>query len=920
MKNTRTTEAFKAFYDHYLSGDQHNNPALIGKWGEDPSRFETQIMCRKMGNAIPDSNKYEQDGEIFGPVRWPYDAKGTYGDPHYSNPPIQFIPVNRVKAIGTTWWDWKNKHSVGLGFDFDSLIDHAEGVGVSQGEIEKLDNIDVPWLEVVRSTRGNGRHVYIWFQDPFPVTANHDEHSALARAFIPLIAEHTNLDIDSNVDCSGMVMWIHHIATTKENQGYSLVKPATQILTAEHVPPNWRDHLEVVSGSRTKVRVQGWTADGTPTEGDELDEMTQAHAKVKLDETHLAILEDLENTGHTSLWVHDHHLWQGHTAGLKQVYDEWKEHGKPMKGLFDTNSMDSDPGKPNCFMRPKPDGAWDVYRFGEGTEECPLWDMQGKFTHTTYNYPPTLKQVCLAAGGYEGPSEKDGYLFDEQCELESALEMLGSKLELPPRADGRQLSLHAGEFDKIILVIAKERSDDKKDFPYFVKTSRGWERWIKDAIKTSDAEQSNQEIWSELDGKIRALKLSGVAGSEFDSWVVFDGDEKWTAHPKDNVTAFLSSLGFKKNASAIIGDAVYRAWELVNEPFQPEYPGGRKWNRDAAQFVYAPVVLQEGEVLSHPTWTRVMEHCGYDLNQYIPELPWCKDWGILTGGDYLTAWVACMFQNPFGKLPYLFMYGPQNSGKSSFHEAISLLLTKGVAKADRALTSEQGYNGELMDAVLAVIDEVDISRAGMSVYNKIKEWVTGVTISIHAKYRPVQDVRNTLHFVQMSNTRNSLPVYAGDTRITAINVPCLEEEIPRDKLHSLLKQEAPHFMRTLLDYDVPEASGRLMLPVIETAGKAEAADSNRNELEQFVEENCFEVPGHAIKLSDLKDKFHATLEDYQIQDWRLGYIKNVMSESYLVGRSPKLNQTIVGNLTFNKDAQPCAPYVKSGSNIMKEGE
>jgi len=153
-----------------------------------------------------------------------------------------------------------------------------------------------------------------------------------------------------------------------------------------------------------------------------------------------------------------------------------------------------------------------------------------------------------------------------------------------------------------------------------------------------------------------------------------------------------------------------------------------------------------------------------------------------------------------------------------------------------------------------------------------------------------------------------------------MNVPCLEEEIPRDRLHELLKQEAPNFMRTLLDYEVPDPSGRLMLPIIETQGKIDAADSNRNELEKFIEEHCYEVPGHAIKLATLKDKLHATLEEYQRGDWGLGYIKTVMNEKYLIGRSPRLNQTIVGNLTFNKDAVPCEPYVKQGVNIVKEGE
>jgi hypothetical protein len=689
------------------------------------------------------------------------------------------------------------------------------------------------------------------------------------------------------------------------------------------VPPNWRDNLEVVNGSRAKVRVQGWTSDGTAIEGDELDTLTQAHAKIELDETHLKILDALDETGHTSLWNPDHHLWQGHTAGLKYVFDLWAENGSPMRGLFETNSLDSDPGKPNCFMRPKPDGAWDVYRFGEGADECPIWDQQGKYTHTTYNYPATLKQICLASGGYEGTEEKQGFLFDSLAEMKKALGLLGSKLVLPDKAGGRALSLHNGPQDKIILVISKERGDTKADFPRYVKTPRGWEIWIRDSVKTSDGEVEEESLWGELDDKMRALKSVGLkgGGGSFDSWVLRDCTEDWTTHPRENLKSYLMSLGFTK-PDPILGGAVFKSWILVNEPFQPEYPGGRVWNRDAAQFVYAPVDLSEGETPHHPTWTKVMEHCGSDLTMYVSGLPWCKEWGITTGGDYLTAWVACMFQNPFGKLPYLFMYGPQNSGKSTFHEALAFLLTSGVAKADRALTSEQGYNGELMDAVLAVVDEVDISKAGSSVYNKLKEWVTGTTISIHAKYKAVQDVVSTLHFVQMSNSRSSLPVFPGDTRITAMHVPDLDEgqEIAKDTLHELLKQEAPHFMRTLMDFEIAKPSGRLMLPVVETQGKAEAAAGNIDDVTQFIEDNCFAVPGAAIKFTDFKDKFLDSLEDFQRADWKDRLIRNALSERFPIGRCTNVNQVIIGNLTFSPDAEPGEPFTQSGSKIVKEDE
>jgi len=914
MRNTRTTQAYRLFYEKYLK-ENHNNPALLERWGSDPGRYETQIMCHKAGTKIPDSSKYECDGEIFGPQRWPYDPAG---EPNYSDPPIQYIIKTRMKCIGWTGWDWKNKQSHALGFDFDSIIGHADGVGVSDDVIARLDTIDVPWLEIIRSTRGAGRHIYINFQEPYPVTVNHTEHAALARSYIPLIAEYTGMDIQANVDVCGGVMWIHHINATKENQGYALVKPATKILTAEYVPPNWRDNLEVVSGGRAKVRVQGWTADGTATKGDELDEMTQAHSQVELDETHLKILEELEGTGHSSLWVHDHHLWQGHTAGLKYVYDDWADRGMSMRGLFDTNSMDSDPGKPNCFMRPKPDGAWDVYRFGEGTEECPLWGSYGKWTHTTYNYPATLRQICCACGGYEGTEEKQGYLFESVKDVEKALKLLGTGLKVPEKATGRELSLHSGPQNKVIFCIEKKRGDEKTEFPRYVKTPRGWEIWIRDAVDTSDQEVQEESLWSELDGMMRALKVVGPKTDKFDSWALKDDTAIWTEHPRENVKCFLLAQGHAK-PEIVLGGAVFKAWKLTSDPFMAEYPGGRTWNRDAAQFIYGAAELKDGKLPYHPTWTRVMNHCGLDLNEYLPDLHWCKDWGITNGGDYLTAWVACMCQTPYGKLPYLFMYGPQNSGKSSFHEALGLLITKdGVAKADRALTSEQGYNGELAGAVLAVIDEVDIAKAGSAVYNKVKEWVTGITISLHAKYKAVQDVANTLHFVQVSNSRRSLPVLPGDTRITAMNVTPLEEEIPRDQLHELLKKEAPHFMRTLLDFEIPEATGRLMLPVIETQGKLDAADDNVDELERYIADNCYEIPGACIRFTEFKDKFIASLEVFQQSEWKGQMVRAGISEKHIVGKSSRQNQIIIGNLSFDPKTKPGVPFVKNGGNLMRE--
>jgi hypothetical protein len=1070
MKNERTTEAYRLYYENVIK-ETHNNPELIARWGKDPSRFETQILCHKSGTKIPDTGKYEEGGEVFGPGRWPYNAKDT---PNYSDPPIQYIVGNRLHRIGSTWWDWKAKRTIGLGFDVDSIAGHAPGVGIPDEELEKWDKIDVPWIEVIRSTRGGGRHIYIWFdENDAPETVNHDEHAAIARSLLPVIAKATGLDIEADVDVCGQILWIYDSGVSPDCRGYEQVKPATEVLTASDVPSNWRDHLAVVSGSRTRVQVRGWASDGTETDqDDDLDEMTQSYAKVRLDEAHLKILDDLEATGHTSLWVSDHHLWQGHTGGLQQVFDAWEEKGAPMRGVFQTNSLDQDPGKPNClagdtmvitregvkpirdlagktvwvltideeqslfeipvcgkwvetsfksygeqevfeitlsskgqikkinatadhrwfginvymglqqlrtsclarfqplasvqppegpgefdglwavhsvepagreevfcctvpntgcfcledfiltgncFMRPKLDGGWDVYRFGEGTTETTLWDHTGKWTRTTYNVPATLRQLCLACDGYEGTEAKHGYLFETIDDLKRALRTLKSKVAVPEKAAGRGLSLRKGAKDNTILSIEKKRGDEKADFPRFIAVPGKWERRIDDAIETPDQEQNEEQLWSELDNLIRALKVKCANGAAFDSWAMRDETGDWIVHPRENIKSVLMNRGHDK-PDPILGGAVFQAWTLVNEPFGPEYPGARMWNREGAQFTYTPVTLGPDEVPHHPTWDILLSHCGCDLNDYLPDLAWCSDWGIATGGDYLLAWVACMIQNPFGKLPYLFFYGPQNSGKSSFHESLKLLLTKGYAKADRALTSEQGYNGELENAVLAVVDEVDIAKAGSSVYNKLKEWTMGLTISIHAKYHPVHDVISTLHFCQMANSRRSCPVFPGDTRITAMNVPSLECEIPRDQLQARLKDEAPHFIRSLLDFEIPEATSRLMLPVIETQGKKDAVSDNQDELEMFISDNCHSIPGAAVKFSDFKKTFFDSLEAFQQGEWKERVIRAVLSEKYPVGRSKKHNQVIVGNMSFDPSTTPTSPYVKDGGTISREDE
>ena len=53
------------------------------------------------------------------------------------------------------------------------------------------------------------------------------------------------------------------------------------------------------------------------------------------------------------------------------------------------------------------------------------------------------------------------------------------------------------------------------------------------------------------------------------------------------------------------------------------------------------------------------------------ENEWCKLHNIKSGTDYLLYWIAFLLRDPFQPLPYLFLYGNQNSGKSILHQAIA---------------------------------------------------------------------------------------------------------------------------------------------------------------------------------------------------------------------------------------------------------
>lgn len=887
----------------------HNGPDLLERYLRYAPHMETQVnVAAGNGWSVDGKRTTYTDGidEWFN-IRVPKNANS---EPTFNDFELPYPFDIHADAIGCTGWDWVNRRSRWVGFDFDSITGHAAGVGVSDAQLEKVREAacNIPWVEVRRSTGGNGIHLYVMFDEVGVHTENHTVHAALGRAVLGLMVSETGgFDFARHVDACGGNMWIWARKMTPENQGLALVKAAEQALSDTELPSNWRDHIEVITRKRSKIKI-----DGVPDEQqDTWEALASSRRIIPLDGKHKQIIDELRHMSGSVVWVPDYHLLQTHTVMLQKLIDE-KRDELGLVGFFKTNSGGSDLGGPNCFLFPLDNGGWKVYRFSSGIAESETWEQDGAGWTTCYfNRSPNLKVAARAMGGIED-AEKGGFVFESATRAKEAALALGRELPIPDELRDREVRLKASKDGRLVAQVVKEEGDEGMK-------KLGWQAkkgyWLQ-IFETRVENKSSELLTSEHDNIVRALvsPLGERAG-----WMVHQKNDEWHRTPKDDAKSALLADDFPKPvAEVMLGRAVKEAWKLVNMPFQPEYPGNREWNFGAAQYKYSPIDLKDDEAPRHPHWDMVLKHCGQDLDDALRDLEWARAANIKTGADYLLMWAACMLREPYEKLPYLFFYGEQNSGKSIYHEALSLLMTKGVAAADRALTNANDFNGELSNAVLAYIEEKDVAKSG-GAYNKLKDWVTSPTLWIRKMRTDAYSQINTLHFVQCANDREACTIKAGDTRITMFFVPMLDpgQEIPKTVLIDRLREEAPHFMRTIMDLTLPPMLGRLRLPVVNTENKQRAEESARNPLETFIADHCYEVAGSMILFSDFYERFKLWMEEEGIEDrgnWHKVKVSKSMPHKFPYGIHNS-NQRHVGNLSWenvkpNPGAKPLT--VKNG--------
>jgi len=784
--------------------------------------------------------------QTWKPFRIPYNA-GT--KPEYNlETQMSFDLDTYAEGIGMTGWNWVKKVSKYVAYDFDAITGHSDRHTrkCSDEELNKVKDLvqNVPWVEVRKSTGGKGLHLYVHVNDV--PTENHHEHAALARSILGMMSGIVGFDFSSKLDVMGGNMWVWH-RKMEGTDGLSLLKSA---VTSCEVPLNWRDHIPVIRGDRKRPKPSKLDE----SHEDAFDILTTTRTLVDLDADHKKFIEELEKIGSSAYWDSDRGMLVGHTFEFGVASENLS-----LKGIFKTLATGSERGIDiNAFAYPMKNGVWAVRRFTPGVEEAPTWTQDSAgWTRCYINRDLDLETAARAAGGIE---DEKSYFFAEAKDAASAVKSLGGSLDLPEWTDHRKARIKKTTDDSKLVVELERTKEETHPLPGWIPQGKFYRKVIPVAATARVIEFDSNDIES----KFRHIVTDTGADA---GWAVHNEHNRWIEEPLNNIKLAFKSLGFKTNEiDAALGAAVMRPWVVVNQPFKEEYPGNRIWNRTKAQLQFKPTIDKDKEDLHYPHWNKIFDHLGIGLDFAVSNHPWCRANGILNGSDWLKCWVSSLFQSPTQPLPYLFFYGDQNQGKSTLVECLELLIgTEGVMQANNALTSDQAFNGELLSAVVCVVEELDLgaSKRGIA-YNRIKDWTVAPYMQVHVKHMTPYKIPNTTHWIQLANDIRYCPVLPGDTRITMIRVEPLPAEniIPKSDLMNRLRAEAPDFLAAVLSMELPKPESRFNIPVLETFEKAQAQEMSREPIEEFFSTCLFQSQGHMMSLQTAYEEFTIWSKDF----------------------------------------------------------
>lgn len=852
--------------------------------------MEVQVLVAKDGGSREGEYggwqqcSYTDGAQTWYPFRVPKNA-GTEPEDN-SNLPMTYDLAAHAEGIGMTGWNWKQRRSRWVAFDFDAITGHSDK------HRKKLDDIElnqvrdaasgIPWVTTRRSSSGKGLHLYVFVDVE---TANHHEHAALGRALLGQMSALAGFDFVNIADVCGGNMWVWHRKQTEENHGFELLKEGRP-LAPEEVPVNWRDHLKVTMG-RARRSVPSFVNE---KEISLFEQMTGQRQKIKLDEEHRKLIDWLRDNGAFWSWESDQHILITHTVHLQEAHSELN-----LRGVFKTVALGTEKGADqNCWLSPTRRGGWVVRRYSLGCAEDATWTQdESGYTMCYLNREPDLRTAARHMGGIE--LEKGGFQFTEASEAVKAAEKLGSRVEaLPPAISLRPaiLKQHKDGY-RLVMEVDHDPRDHSDGMKGWIVEKGKWKRVVNTSTGNNEVEVASH------DDNVRHV----ISEQGDDAGWLVKADTGWNAEPLGHIKAAMKTLGVPaKEVELVVGASVCKPWVLVNRPFEPEYPGDRMWNRRAAQLKLTPAE-DEGDF---PTWKKIFAHIGKGLDDAIRTNIWARKSSIKTGAEYLMLWVASLIKHPLDPLPYLFFYGPQNCGKSIFHEALEeFIISRGVCRAGSALKGG-GFNAELEGTVLCVVEEIDIAGTDpKGTYNRLKDWVTSPTMQIHRKGQTPYDTRNTTHWVQIGNTADVCVVFPNDTRITMTYVDALDplDLIPKKTLRGLLQREAPYFLKFVLNLELPPSDDRLNLPVIQTEEKAVMGRANRTPLEKFLEERSFHVVGEMVPFGEFYNRFaEILLDETERQVWNRNKVSRELPPHHPTGKPTGSVNVHIGNISWSKPA------------------
>jgi len=780
----------------------HNAPELLDRWS---ISMECQINVQSVLGSPVEGRKgvfVDENGNEFWNMRIPKGANTN--EPTFTDRPMGWALPVFAAGFGCTGWDWQNCVSRWVGFDFDALVGHAVGVGVAAEELDRVKEAacQLPWVEVRHSTSGSGLHLYVLL-DAVP-TENHTVHAAVARCVLGMMSTATGFDFASRIDACGGNMWVYHRKSTPKNGGLKLIKAAECSLGEIDLPVNWRDNVDVVKRKRSKVAVQG------VENGSSFDKLADAQQCVTLDDKHREVITELGRMNYACEWVADHNCIRTHTKALADLCERMT-----IKGIFRTSSEGRDPQTANVFGFPLPNGGWRFFRFSPGVSEAPTWSQDGEgWTRCMFNVLPDLKTAARAEGG-KLDGDRNGYVFDRAANAVAAIKHMGQTIELPTEMEGQDAFVKVAKSGHIAIDIAA-KDGLQADMAKWIFAKK---RWLYTTgvspVETPDAS--------------RSIRYITTPANKEEGWEIKTADGTWISATKDNVkTHLVGGCRVKKSLIDIpLNHEITYPHMRVNIPFATGLTGRQINSESAPRYTFE---RSGAESPNHPHWDSILQHCFAELDPVVKGNQWAQENNIVTGADYGLAWIACLMKSPHQKLPYLFLWSEeQNTGKSSLYEAIALLLTGGVVDAGKALKTTGDHNGELDGGILCYIEELDLAKSG-SAYNKMKAWITSPTISIRKMRTDAFEQVNLLHFIHTANDRTYCPILPGDSRIVMLHVNPLNSEIPKETFREILKREAPDFIQTINDFQLPSVAGRLWLPVLETGSKRESMADNEDPL------------------------------------------------------------------------------------------